>query len=308
MIHEGPLLEYAGRDLAYLHWVAAARHWLDPRARRRAVPAPPARLRAAASRRSPAVCSCSACGSRVTETAQAKMRILRVPALLGLGVPRRARRGGVVDRRWRRMSGALVAAILALGLGVIVVRRRSAAIALIAAQSLALGIGALGLASGRSSDFLVASLVLLAKAAVLARAAARRDAPHARAAARRARRARTGAPRGSGRRRVRRGCARAAARARRRADRARPPSRSCSSASRSSSRGAPRSCRCSGLIVAENGLSLLAVSVPGGLSYVVELGALFDLALVVTVAVAFTQRIHGELGTGDTELLRGLRD
>jgi hydrogenase-4 component E len=63
-----------------------------------------------------------------------------------------------------------------------------------------------------------------------------------------------------------------------------------------------------GLIVAENGLSLLAVSVPGGLSYVVELGALFDLALVVTVAVAFTQRIHLELGTGDTELLRGLRD
>jgi formate hydrogenlyase subunit 4 len=28
MIHEGPLLEYAGRDLAYLHWAAAARHWV----------------------------------------------------------------------------------------------------------------------------------------------------------------------------------------------------------------------------------------------------------------------------------------
>jgi formate hydrogenlyase subunit 4 len=28
MIHEGPLLEYAGRDLAYLHWAASARHWL----------------------------------------------------------------------------------------------------------------------------------------------------------------------------------------------------------------------------------------------------------------------------------------
>ena len=40
----------------------------------------------------------------------------------------------------------------------------------------------------------------------------------------------------------------------------------------------------------------------------IELGALFDLALVVTVAAAFTQRIHVELGTGDTELLRGLRD
>ncbi len=28
MIHEGPLLEYAGRDLALLQWVAAARHWV----------------------------------------------------------------------------------------------------------------------------------------------------------------------------------------------------------------------------------------------------------------------------------------
>jgi formate hydrogenlyase subunit 4 len=28
MIHEGPLLEYAGRDLAYLQWAGAARHWV----------------------------------------------------------------------------------------------------------------------------------------------------------------------------------------------------------------------------------------------------------------------------------------
>jgi formate hydrogenlyase subunit 4 len=28
MIHEGALLEYAGRDLAFLQWAAAARHWL----------------------------------------------------------------------------------------------------------------------------------------------------------------------------------------------------------------------------------------------------------------------------------------
>ena len=28
MIHEGPLLEYAGRDLALLQWAIAARHWL----------------------------------------------------------------------------------------------------------------------------------------------------------------------------------------------------------------------------------------------------------------------------------------
>jgi formate hydrogenlyase subunit 4 len=28
MIHEGPVLEYGGRDLALLHWSAAARHWI----------------------------------------------------------------------------------------------------------------------------------------------------------------------------------------------------------------------------------------------------------------------------------------
>jgi formate hydrogenlyase subunit 4 len=28
MIHEGPLLEYSGRDLAYLQWAGAARHWV----------------------------------------------------------------------------------------------------------------------------------------------------------------------------------------------------------------------------------------------------------------------------------------
>jgi len=28
MIHEGPLLEYAGRDLAYLQWASASRHWV----------------------------------------------------------------------------------------------------------------------------------------------------------------------------------------------------------------------------------------------------------------------------------------
>jgi len=28
MVHEGPLLEYAGRDLAYLQWAGAARHWV----------------------------------------------------------------------------------------------------------------------------------------------------------------------------------------------------------------------------------------------------------------------------------------
>lgn len=63
-----------------------------------------------------------------------------------------------------------------------------------------------------------------------------------------------------------------------------------------------------GILVAENGIYLLAISVPGGLPFIIELGVLFDLALVVTVAAAFTQKIHGEVGSGDTDLLRGLRD
>ena len=84
MIHEGPLLEYAGRDLAYLQWAAAARHWVvmalaaelvlphgGPLALRLGVFAGTLAL----------LCVVLA----AVETVQAKMRILRVPALLGLG-------------------------------------------------------------------------------------------------------------------------------------------------------------------------------------------------------------------------------
>jgi formate hydrogenlyase subunit 4 len=84
MIHEGPLLEYSGRDLAYLHWAAAARHWVVlvlgaelflPHAGGFA-----ARLALLAAGVA-ALCVALA----AIETAEAKMRILRVPALLGLG-------------------------------------------------------------------------------------------------------------------------------------------------------------------------------------------------------------------------------
>jgi hydrogenase-4 component E len=205
------------------------------------------------------------------------------------------------------VSSALVAAVLVLGLAVIAVRRRSSAIALVAAQSLALGIGSLALASGRSDDFLVASLVLLTKAAVLPVLlfVVMRRTREARLVAAAApvlvRLAGAGAvalavtalvpPLGLGDAQAEQtavalvlvGIAIAVARR-------------------------PAFMQLLGLLVAENGVSLLAVSVPGGLSYVIELGALLDLALVITVAAAFTQRIHMELGTGDTELLRGLRD
>jgi hydrogenase-4 component E len=204
------------------------------------------------------------------------------------------------------MSSALVTVILVLGLSVIVVRRRSIAIALVGAQSFALGLGALGLAGGRS-ELLVAGTVLLTKAIVLPAALlfvmGRTREPRlvAPAAGPLLRLAGAGAvallavllvpPLGltdphtehTAVALVLVGIAIVVARR-------------------------PAFFQLLGLIVAENGLSLLAISVPGGLTYVVELGALLDLILVVTVAAAFTHRIHYELGTGDTELLRGLRD
>lgn len=83
MVHEGPLLEYAGRDLAYLQWAAAARHWLVlALAADLFLPHPhdvwmqigllPVAL----------VLLCAALA--LVETLVVKMRILLVPRLLGL--------------------------------------------------------------------------------------------------------------------------------------------------------------------------------------------------------------------------------
>ncbi len=83
MIHEGPLLEYGGRDLALLQWAAAARHWLvlvlaalvflphptDPWLQLALLPVVLTALCAALA---------------LTETLVAKMRILLVPRLLGV--------------------------------------------------------------------------------------------------------------------------------------------------------------------------------------------------------------------------------
>jgi len=63
-----------------------------------------------------------------------------------------------------------------------------------------------------------------------------------------------------------------------------------------------------GFLLAENGLYLAALSAPGGLPSLIELGLVFDLVVVVSVAGAFSAKIHEELGTGDTSLLGGLHD
>jgi formate hydrogenlyase subunit 4 len=84
MVHEGPLLEYAGRELAYLQWAAAARHWIMlVLATELFIPHPgPFFARLAVLVGSlPVWCLLLA----VCETTQAKMRILRVPLFVGAG-------------------------------------------------------------------------------------------------------------------------------------------------------------------------------------------------------------------------------
>jgi formate hydrogenlyase subunit 4 len=84
MIHEGPLLEYAGRDLAYLQWAAAARHWLVlVLATQIFIPhLPGAWLQLALLPLALAVL----CGAlALCETLLAKMRILLVPRLIAVG-------------------------------------------------------------------------------------------------------------------------------------------------------------------------------------------------------------------------------
>ncbi len=84
MVHEGPLLEYAGRELAYLQWSEAARHWIMlVLGSELFVPHPgpfAARLGILAASL-PVWCVLLA----VVETTQAKMRIMRVPLFLGAG-------------------------------------------------------------------------------------------------------------------------------------------------------------------------------------------------------------------------------
>jgi hydrogenase-4 component E len=204
------------------------------------------------------------------------------------------------------MSGAAIAAVVALGFGVMLVRRRSLATLLVAVQGLLLGVGALTLA-GDSSGLLVAGVILLVRAVALPAllTLARRRTPEPALVAP----ATTVV--------VRLLVATVVALV------AVASMPSLGLGDRAAEHGAvallslgiaivamrrPALLQVLGILVAENGVYLLAISVPGGLPFVIELGVLFDLALVVTVAAAFTQKIHGEVGTGDTDLLRGLRD
>jgi hydrogenase-4 component E len=205
------------------------------------------------------------------------------------------------------VTGALTWALVLSALGVVVVRRRSVALALIALQSVWLGARAIDVASGQSTALLVAGAVLLAKAVLLPAGLAfvvlRTREPQWIATERHPLVRLTLAlaialpiaalvPRFG---LLQPGVERAAvglvalgittATVRR-----------------------PAIFQVLGFLVAENGLYLAALSAPGGLPTFVELGLVFDLVLIVSVAAVFSAKIHEELGTGDTSLLEGLRD
>ena len=100
MIHEGPLLEYAGRDLA-LPAVGGRRPALArARARGAGLPPAPARASGGSSALLPVVLVALCAALALTETLVAKMRILLVPRLLARRRGRRAardRRAGCVE-------------------------------------------------------------------------------------------------------------------------------------------------------------------------------------------------------------------
>jgi hydrogenase-4 component E len=197
--------------------------------------------------------------------------------------------------------------MVALGLFVVITRRRTTAIGFIALQALLLGVYALILAPGRSTEFLIAGLIPLARTLPLCLLLA--------FSVRRTREARP--LRSAMRPLLRLGLVIAAVfvvlflapsfgLTSRVAEQASVSMLVIGIALIIARRSTVFNLL--GLIVAENGVALAAVAVPGGLPLLIELGVAFDLIVLVTVAVAFHQRIFGEFGTGDTGVLRDLHE
>ncbi len=63
-----------------------------------------------------------------------------------------------------------------------------------------------------------------------------------------------------------------------------------------------------GLVLVENGLALAALALPGESSLTIEIGVAVDLLLIALVAGVFHERIFAEFGAGDSTALRSLRE
>ena len=203
------------------------------------------------------------------------------------------------------MSGGLVWTLVALGLAVVVVRRRSLAVALVTAQALALT--AFALYDAADSDDLVAGAALGLRALLLASLLL---ALVARTRETRPVRARV-SPLARG------GAAIALALAltwlvpeigleSRDAERAVLALVAFGIATAALRRATLF--QILGIVLVENGLALSALELPGGASLAIELGVALDLLLVALVAAVFHERIFAEFGAGDTAALRTLRE
>jgi hydrogenase-4 membrane subunit HyfE len=63
-----------------------------------------------------------------------------------------------------------------------------------------------------------------------------------------------------------------------------------------------------GIVLLENALALAALELPVAASTAIEAGVALDLMLVAVVAAVFHERIFADFGAGDTTALRSLRD
>lgn len=63
-----------------------------------------------------------------------------------------------------------------------------------------------------------------------------------------------------------------------------------------------------GIVLVENALVLAALALPGGAQLAIEVGVAIDLVLIGLVALVFHERIFAEFGAGSTSALESLRD
>lgn len=203
------------------------------------------------------------------------------------------------------MSGEIAWALVALGVGVVVVRRRSFAVGLVTAQALLLAVA--GLVEGASTDEVVAGALLALRGVLLAGlflllVRRTRETRPVRAGA--APLARAGAAVGLGLALIW----------------LVPPLGLDSQASERATlslvaiglvTAATRRAtlfQVLGIVLVENGLALAALALPGGSSLAIEIGVAVDLLLVALVAGVFHERIFAEFGAGDSAVLRSLRE
>jgi hydrogenase-4 membrane subunit HyfE len=199
------------------------------------------------------------------------------------------------------VSGALVWLVVALGLGVVVVRRRSLAVGLVTAQALVLAVSAVHSETGAAAALAIRAIAL---ATLLLLVVSRTREP---------RPVRAGvAPLARG------GLAVAFALAltwlvptigleSRNAERGVLALVAFGAAAVATRRATLF--QVLGIVLVENGLALAALELPGGGSSVaIEVGVAFDLTLVALVATVFHERIFAEFGAGDSAALRSLRD